>query len=215
MSGFAVDAVALRGIVCCCNVRGALQKFVTHGLKPGCHFTVGLCACDPEISLRPLSKIALIHHVAIPRNRGLSMKLNQDATLRHLGNDAKSGRAIPPRHCKLGALIYQYSRREQAHCGSVRSLLCSLAGRIDQIRPTNLAEPSRFGFSSTVVLNIGKHLQRFGSCFCDRSFPVCADAPLSVRRIGSGPAPPDRPLRVRAPPACKVRPAQTLSRDAR
>jgi len=180
MSGFAVDAVALRGIVCCCNVRGALQKFVTHGLKPGCHFTVGLCACDPEISLRPLSKIALIHHVAIPRNRGLSMKLNQDATLRHLGNDAKSERAIPHRHCKLGALIYQYSRREQAHCGSVRSLLCSLAGRIDQIRLINLAASPRFRFSSTFVLDISNYPQR--SWFCDQRLTG-----LLRRSTGSGP----------------------------
>ena len=205
MSGFPVDAVALHGIVCCCNARGALQKFVSHGLKSGCHFTVGLCTRDPEISLRPLSKIALIHHIAIPRSRRLSMKLNRDATLRHLGNSwerSESGCAIPHCYCKLGALIYQYSRCEQAYCGSAPLFLCSLAGRIDQLRLINLPESPRFRFSSTFVLNIGNYPQR--SRFCDQRFTG-----LRRRSTGSG------PLRLTGLDASALRRPRCISRRKR
>jgi hypothetical protein len=97
-----------------------LQKFITHGLKPGCHFTVGLCTRDPEISLSPLSKIALVHHASIPRNPSLLMKPNRDATPLPCASDPKSGYAIPHRHCMPSALFYQYSLSEHATTGTLR-----------------------------------------------------------------------------------------------
>jgi hypothetical protein len=96
-----------------------LQKFVTHGLKPGCHFTVGFCTRDPEISLRPLPKIALVHHVSFPRNPALLMKPNRDATLLPCVSGPKAG--APSRcHCMPSALIYQYSLREHAATSLLR-----------------------------------------------------------------------------------------------
>ena len=125
MLGFPVDAVALRGVVRWRNARRALEKFVADGLKPGCQFAVGLCARTPEISLRPLSKIALIHHVSIPCNQELSMKPNRDATSRLFGGGPEAD-AQSRERCMVGALVYQCSLCEQAENGILPSAVTLL-----------------------------------------------------------------------------------------
>jgi hypothetical protein len=153
---------------------------VTHGLKPGCHFTVGLCTRDPEISLCPLSKIALVHHASIPRNPLLLLKPNRDATPLPCVSGPKAG--APPRvaihakctHLSILARRARHNGDVAASCGCSFSWLASRSPLVWVLQYRCLKNRHILSLSVTA-----------STIRVSRS--VCPGSPISVRRIDSGP----------------------------